>query len=235
MQSDMSESQSITPTILPEIGPEDFLPPLRLWQRLGGLAGVVTVGTALVLIQIVTFDETVKAPIMIRPEGGLRLLEATAAGRVSQIMVRENDQVNIGDAIASLDDTQLQNQAVQLQTSANQIQQQLTQVDYQLQSVQQRTTATNEQIQGSLKATVAELTLAQQQLRERQLVSRAELRESQAEIELAQENVDRYSQLVDQGAIAISQLREWEVALETAISRFEKAKATAQPSQAEIA
>lgn len=235
MQSDIPDSQTITPTILPEIGPEDFLPPLRVWQRLGGLTGVITVGTALVLVQIVTFSETVKAPAMIRPEGDLRLVEATMAGRISEIVVRENDQVNAGDAIAYLDDTQLQNQVIQLQTSSIQIQQQLTQIDNQLQSLQQRTTATTEQIQGNLNATAAELTLAQQELKERQLVNQADLREIQAEINFAQENVERYGQLVDQGAIAISQLREQEVALETAIARFEKAKATSQPRRAEIA
>ncbi len=235
MQTDIPNDQSDSLAILPEIVPEDLLPPLRLWQRLSGLAGVITVGTVFLLCQTVTYNETIKAPVMIRPEGDLRLVEATASGRIRQIMVQENEWINVGDAIAYLDDTQLQNQAVQLQTSAIQIQQQLTQIDNQLQSLQQRTTATAEQIQGNLKATVAELTLAQQELIERQLVNQADLREIQAEIEFAQENTERYSQLVEQGAIAASQLREQEVALETAIARFEKAKATSQPSRAELA
>ncbi|MEA5466242.1 HlyD family secretion protein [Leptothoe sp. PORK10 BA2] len=231
----MSDSQLMAPTNLPEIGPEDFLPPLRVWQRLGGMTGVIAIGTALVLIQTVTFSETVKAPAMIRPEGDLRLVEATAAGRISQIVVRENDQVKAGDAIAYLDDTQLQTKLVQLETSATQNQQQLAQIDNQLRSLEQRITATADQIQGSVNGSTAELTLAQQELAERELVNQADLRELQAEIGLAEENINRYRRLVDQGAIAVSQLREQEVALEMALARLARAQATAQPSRAELA
>ena len=234
MQTHIPDDQSNSLAILPEIVPEDLLPSLRLWQRLGGLVGVITVGTAFVLCQTVTYRETIKAPMMIRPEGDLRVVDATASGRIRQIMVRENDRVNAGDEIAYLDDTRLQNEIRQLQNSEIQIQRQLAQVDNQLQSLSQRMLATANQVQGNLRSTTAELTLAQQQLRERQLVSQAELREIQAEINLAQENVDRYSQLVDQGAIAVTQLREQEVTLETAHARFERAKATAQPNLAEV-
>ncbi|MEL6331925.1 MAG: biotin/lipoyl-binding protein, partial [Cyanobacteria bacterium J06626_26] len=225
---------AINPAALGEVIPSDFLPPIHRWQRLGGAAGVITLGTALVLSQIITFRETVKAPVIVRPQGELRLVEAAAPGRVSQIVVKDNDWVNAGDAIAYLDDTRLQNKAVQLQTSALQTRYQLEQIDHQLQSLEQRQVATRERTQGSLRATTAELTLAQKQLRERQLVNQTDLRQLQTEIDLAQENVNRYQQLVEQGAISISQLREYEVALEAALANFEKASITAEPSQANV-
>lgn len=234
MQTNSPNDPSNSLALLPEIGPEDLLPSLSIWKRLGGIAGVLTIGTVLFLCQTVTYRETIKASAMIRPEGDLRLVEATSEGRIRQIMVRENDRVNVGDAIAHLDDTRLQNQSVQLQTSTIQIQQQLGQVDNQLQSLQQRIAATVDQIQGNLQATTAELALAKQQLKERQLVNQADLRELQAEIDLAQENVTRYRTLAEQGASSFNQLREREVALESALARFEKAKATGQPSRAEI-
>ncbi len=148
--------------------------------------------------------------------------------------MQENERVRAGDAIAYLDDTDLQNQADQLRTSVDQLQQQLIQLDNQLQSLEQRIKATTAQIQGSLRASTAELALAQQQLQENRLVNQADLRQLQAEVNLARETVDSYRQLVDQGAIATSQLREREVALESAQADLEKAKVTAQPSSAEV-
>ena len=136
LQSDVPPP--INPAALGEVIPADFLPPIHRWQRLGGLAGVITLGTALVLSQIITFRETVKAPVIVRPQGELRLVEAAVPGRVSQIVVKENDWVNAGDAIAYLDGTRLQNETVQLQTSALQTRHQLEQIDHQLQSLEQQ-------------------------------------------------------------------------------------------------
>ena len=234
MQDSISTAQPINPAALSEVIPEDFLPPIHRWQRLGGLTGVVTVITALVLSQVVKVRETVKAPVVVRPAGELRLVEATAAGRVSQILVQENDRVNAGDAIAFLNDTDLQTKAAQLRTSTAQVQQQIQQIDSQLQLLNQRIAATTNQIQGQLRATTAELNLVQQQFREDQLIKQADLRQLQAEVKLAQENVERYGQLVDQGAIAISQLREHEVALEAALANLAKAEATAHTSSASV-
>lgn len=234
MQSDLSNVSQINPAALSPAIPMDFLPPMHRWQRLGGLAGVVTVVTALALAQVVTIRETVKAPMVIRPAGELRLVEATASGQVQQILVLENERVQAGEAIAYLDDTRLQNQAEQLRNSATQLQLQLTQLDNQLQAVDQRITATGNQIEGILRARSAELAFAQRQFQESQLVNQADLRQLQAEVDLAEENVGRYRQLVDDGAIAVSQLREREVTLESAQANLEKAQATAQPSSAEI-
>lgn len=234
MQSDTPNIRHVNPAALSAAIPEDFLPPIRRWQRIGGLAGVATVVTALSLAQIITFRETVRAQAVVRPTGELRLVEATASGQIREIIVQENEQVRVGDAIAYLDDTDLQNQASQLRTSVDQLQQQRTQIDNQLQSVEQRITATTAQVQGRLQAGTAELALAQQQLQETRLINQADLRQLEAEVAFAQETVNSYRQLVDQGAIAASQLREQEVALESAQAALEKAKVTAQPSPAEV-
>ncbi|MEO0867294.1 MAG: HlyD family efflux transporter periplasmic adaptor subunit [Cyanobacteria bacterium J06642_11] len=234
MQSEIPNHSPVNPAALSAAIPADFLPPIRRWQRLGGLAGVVSVVTALGLAQVVTFRETVHAPAVIRPTGELRLVEATASGQVREILVQENESVQAGEAIAHLDDTELQNQASQLGTTITQLQQQLIQLNNQLQALEQRTVATTAQIQGSLRASTAELTLAQQQFQESQLVNQADLRQRQAQVRFAQETVDSYRQLVDQGAIATSQLREQEVALESARADLEKAKVTALPSAAEV-
>lgn len=234
MQSDTSNIRPVNPAALSAAIPEDFLPPIRRWQRIGGLAGVTTVVTALTLAQIITFRETVRAQAVVRPMGELRLVEATASGQIREIIVQENERVRVGDTIAYLDDTDLQNQAAQLRTSVAQLQRQRTQIDNQLQAVERRITATTAQVQGRLQAGTAELALAQQQLQETQLVNQADLRQLEAEVEFAQETVNSYRQLVDQGAIAASQLREQEVALESAQAALEKAKVTAQPSPAEV-
>lgn len=234
MQDSVSTTPPINPAALSEVIPEDFLPPIDPWQRLGGLTGVITVAVVLVLSQVVRVKETIKAPVVVRPAGELRLVEATATGRVSKIVIQENDRVNVGDAIAFLDDTDLQTKAIQLRTSTVQIQQQIHQTDNELRLLDQRMAATTNQIQGQLRATTAELSLAQQQFQEDQLTKQADLRQIQAEVKLAQENVDRYRQLVDQGAIAISQLREHEVALESVLVSLAKAEATAHTSSASV-
>jgi len=233
----MSENLSptpINPAALSEVIPHDFLPPVHLWQRLAGLTGVVTVGTALLLSQLVTFKSTVKAPATIRPTGELRLVQAVSDGQVRQIVVSENESVQAGDILAYLDDTRLQTQQTQLEESLTQVQRQLQQVSNQRQALDRQIASVVEASNRTLTAAEAKLSLSERQLSNRQTSTQSDVRELQATVELAQIQVERYRRLVARGAIAASQLEAQEVAFSTAQARLDTALAAADPSEAEV-
>ncbi|MEO0541378.1 MAG: HlyD family efflux transporter periplasmic adaptor subunit [Cyanobacteria bacterium P01_A01_bin.105] len=232
--TDPLSSEPINPAALSEVIPHDFLPPVHRWQRLGGLAGVMTVGAALVLSQVITFKSTVKAPAAIRPTGELRVVQAAAAGQVRQIIVQENDPVQTGDVLAYLDDSRLQSQQTQLEETLTQTQRQLQQVNNQRQAIDRQITATRDETEKTINAAQAQLRLSERQFSNQQTATQADVRGLQAAVDLAQTQVDRYRRLVERGAIAASQLEEKEVILTTAQARLDTALATANPSRAEV-
>ncbi len=63
----------------------------------------------------------------------------------------------------------------------------------------------------------------------------AEVEEVEAAVELAKEEMNRYQQLGNTGAIAILQIREKEQAFKAAVARLERAKAGLNPSDATVA
>ena len=86
----------------------DFLPPISRWSRLGGLA-LVGIFRAARSHSPPCSNTTlpVKAPAVVRPEGDLRIVEATATGQVQQILVAANDNVERGDPLVILDDAEV--------------------------------------------------------------------------------------------------------------------------------
>jgi len=84
------------------------------------------------LSQPFTYSVTVKAPANIRPLGELRIVQAASEGVVKSIEVKENQVVRKGDAIAIIDDSQLQTKKSQLQGNIQQSHLQLAQIDAQI-------------------------------------------------------------------------------------------------------
>ncbi|HEY9608539.1 biotin/lipoyl-binding protein, partial [Allocoleopsis sp.] len=93
-------------------------------------------GGIVALAAVLKYPTTVKAPAMIRPTGELRIVQAATTGKVSRIEVKVYQAVRQGQAIAYLDDSRLQTQKRQLQSSVQQTQRQLEQINAQTQALQ---------------------------------------------------------------------------------------------------
>ncbi|MEH1767737.1 biotin/lipoyl-binding protein [Nostoc sp.] len=108
---------------------DEFLPLISLWTTLGGLFLVSTFGIAVTLAAITKYNVTVKATATVRPYGEIRIVQAKMEGTVQNILVKENQVVKKGDAIAYIDSSQLETKKSQLIGNIQQNQQQAAQLD----------------------------------------------------------------------------------------------------------
>lgn len=223
------ESYEIRPA-----SPEQFLPGFSQLSVWSGLVLLLVFGGTIALAGVLPYKVTVKAVAAIRPTGELRIVQSTTEGMVKQIAVTESQLIRQGDLIAVIDDSRLQTRKMQLQSDIRQTQHQLRQSKARLAALNRQIAAEVEQASHSLAATEAELALYQRTHQDRQRISQAEVREAEATVELAREEVNRYQQLSGTGAISQMQVKEKQASLKTAQARLERVKVGLHPSLAEV-
>lgn len=235
--SKLLHSQSLAPTNpdgLHLAQPSEFLPPVARWTTLGSLVVLAMFGATIALTAVLNYSSTVKAPAMIRPTGELRVIQSPITGRITRIDVKLHQRVKQGQAIAYLEDSRLQTQKRQLQTEIQQIQQQLDQVNAQIKAVQSQIAAEVQINQRAVATAEGELRLSQQQYQERSTTTQAEVREAEASVKVAQEELARYQALANTGAVSQSQIGEKTATVEVALARLQRSKATLNASRATI-
>jgi multidrug efflux pump subunit AcrA (membrane-fusion protein) len=156
---------------LPPVQDNEFLPPISRWTSLGGLFIVGSVGVAITLASVTKYNVTVKAPATVRPTGELRIVQAAAEGPIKTIKVKENQVVREGEAIATIDDSQLQTKKSQLEGNIQQNQLQLTQIAAQLNALQTQRDSESRLMNHLIVAAQADLGRNQQDYRERQITT----------------------------------------------------------------
>lgn len=95
--------------------------------------------------------------------------------------------------------------------------------------------AETDKMQRAIASAKAELKLNQRQYEDSKITTVAEVTEAEAALELAQEELARYQQLANTGAIPQLQLREREAALKTTKARLQRVQTAMNPSNATIA
>ncbi|MGI0483875.1 HlyD family secretion protein [Pantanalinema rosaneae CENA516] len=229
-----AQATIINPDGLAPVQPNEFLPPIGRWSIFGGIVMLISFAGAIGLAAILKYPTTVQAPAVIRPQGELRLVQAAATGTVNRIDVKLNQSVQQGQAIATLNDSRLQTQKRQLASSIQQVQRQLEQLKAQIAAVQTQITAEQQAVQRVVAAAEAELRLNQRQHQDQRVTTQAEVREAEAAVKLAKEELARYQELANTGAVAQLQISEKEATLEAALARLQRTRASLNPSTATI-
>lgn len=223
------------PALVRPIRSDEFLPPISLWTTLGGLFLVGTVGTAFALAAFVQYKVTVKAAASVRPAGEVRIVQAESAGTVKRILVKENSSVKTGDAIATVDDSQLQTKKNQLVGNIQNNQLQLAQIDAQMLSLNNQRDFELSLMNHNIASAQAELQRNQREYKERQITTETQVQEALAAMELAKAQMEQYQQLASTGAVPQLQIKEKEQSFIAAQAKLEGAKATLNPSAAAVA
>lgn len=214
--------------------PTDFLPPVSRWITFGGVFLFSTVIALLGTVTVTPYRIMVKAPARVRPQGGIQIVQSTAAGKVKNIQVTNNRVVKKDDILIVLDDSELIIQKNQLHSKIAKDNLKLVQTKAQIKAIEQKIIAETNKIDSVVASTEVELSRQQRQYQDRQIITTAEVAEAEAALKLAKEKYYRYQQLADTGAISLLQFQEQEAAWETAIARLNKVKAALNPSQANI-
>ncbi len=222
------------PDLLRPVKSDEFLPPISLWTTLGGLFLVGTVGVAIILTAVTKYNITVKAPATVRPSGEVRIVQAATEGTVKSILVKENMVVKQGDAIAHIDDSQLQTKKSQLQGNIQNSQLQLSNIAAQISALDAQRDSEFRLMNRNIASAQADLSRNQRDYKDRQVTTQTEVQEAEAALALAQAQMKQYQQLANTGAIATLQITEKEEAFKAAQARLERAKASLNPSGASV-
>ncbi|WP_375477485.1 HlyD family efflux transporter periplasmic adaptor subunit [uncultured Nostoc sp.] len=222
------------PDFLRPVESDEYLPPISIWTRLGGLFLIGSVGAAFGLASVIQYNIVVKADGTVRPTGEIRLVQAAAEGTVRSIRVKENQVVKRGDEIALLYDTQLQSKKSQIAGNIRQNHLQRTQIDAQLRALQTQITAESNSMGQAIISAQADLSRNQRDYGDKRITTKAEVDEVEASVELAKEELKRYQQLADTGAIAALQIKEKEQAFKAALARLEGIKTGLNPTSANV-
>lgn len=212
----------------------ELMPSLSRWATLTGLFIVGSIGATVAIASVAKYNVAVKAAATVRPAGELRIVQAELEGKIDQIVVQENDEVRQGDAIAYLDDTKLQIQKSQLQSSIQQNQLQLSQVESQVRFLNLQMLAEEQSTDKSIAAAESEVVRAQRERLEKSQIAQAEFAEAQVALAQAEDDRDRHRPLLEAGAIARSVFQEKETAVSTARARLERSQAAVDPSAASV-
>lgn len=232
---DSLDSYETNPRLLPSVKPEEFLPSVSRWIIVGGLVLLNGFSMALILASLLQYKVTVKANAIVRPAGELRIVQALTEGYVKNLAVEPNQLVNQGDVIAYLDDSRLQTKKSQLQSNIQLYQLQLNQINAQLFALESQIQAETVKLKRSIAGATASLSLSLRNWQNQQIATAAEVKEAEAAVQLAQDELKRYQQLSDSGAVSKLQVKAKETALQTVTARLEKVRAYLNPSNAEVA
>ncbi|WP_442946203.1 HlyD family efflux transporter periplasmic adaptor subunit [Nostoc sp. 'Peltigera membranacea cyanobiont' 232] len=204
---------------------DEFLPPISLWTTLGGLFLVSTFGIAVVLAAFTKYDVTVKAAATVRPYGEIRIVQAAMEGTVQNILVKENQVLKKGDAIAYIDSSQLQTKKSQLIGNIQQNQQQVAQLDAQIRALDGQIAAENNRSDRTVASAKADMNRTQRDYQDRKVTANSDVQEAEANIKIAEDELQK-AQADLQSAQANT--RATEAALKAAIVKRDRYKTIAQ-------
>ncbi|OUL26072.1 HlyD family secretion protein [Nostoc sp. T09] len=224
-----------SPDLIRPISSDQFLPPISLWTILGGFFLIGTMSAAVILAALTRYNVTVKALATVRPAGDVRLVQATSEGIVKSIVVKENQVVSQGDAIAYIDSSQLETKKSQIIHTIRQNNLQVLQIAAQIKALQTQITAESNSMQRAIASAQADLSRNQRDYQDQKITTQTQVQEAEASLELAREEMKRYQQLGNTGAIATLQIKEKEQTFKAAMARLERAKAGLNPSNATVA
>ena len=249
--------------ILEPVDENDFMPSVSLWTRLGGMFLVGSVGIAIALAGFTPYRVTVKANSTIRPDDKIKLVQAETSGTIVSLPARENQAIEQGDVIATIDNSALQTEVSLLQSQIQQGKLQQQQLFAQTSAIERQIIAERERIQNGIAEAELELNRASRDHRDRLIttsaqveearanhgLARAELTQAQAEFQSvratlesqkaamksAKSKLDRYRAIAASGALSRDLLDEADLNYQQLKQQVEAQKATVQRHQGAIA
>ena len=184
---------------------DDFLPPLGGWSRRLGTRLAAITGLSAVVMTVLPWQETVRAQGVVRPTGENTVVQSERGGTVLEVLVKPNQMVRAGQAIARLDDRPWRDQQRQLQGELLKLELQRRQAGLQLEALNLQTGASSQLAGAQVEA------------------SRRDVDKASSTVAFHQQEVDRYESLMASGAVARALVDEKRAQLQLSRSELQKA------------
>ena len=229
-----AEQHDSNPALLHVATPDEFFPQVSSWSRVGGAILVIAFFALLLLSSVLRYKVTIQAQAAIRPAGELRIVQAQVQGPIQEILVTQDQSVEEGSVIAYVDDSHLRTEQSKLQTAIENASLQVVQLQAQLTALDRQIAAEQDLLERRQSTAQAELRLREREREQLLTTTAADVREAQAQVDLAREELLRFRSLADQGVVSDLELREREVKLNSAEAQLSRVEAALNPSKAEI-
>ncbi|MEH2242818.1 HlyD family secretion protein [Nostoc sp.] len=244
---------------LPLVQDNEFLPPISRWTTFGGLIILFVLSLAVPVAALVKYKVTVKGQAVVRTTGELPIVQAATEGQVMQIYVKENQTLQKGDIIATIDDSRLQTKKNELQTNIQQARLQLIQTVPQINALDNQIQAESDRTNRTIASAKAELKGRDRDHQDKKITTITELQEAEANIKMAQEELyageaqlqsalanlhateaalgaatskqNRYESAATQGALSRDQVEEVQLAVKQQQQAVQAQKATYQAQE----
>ncbi len=219
------------------------------WLVWGGISVLTMIILAIPATAILKYKTVVRARAIVRPAEELHQVRAAVEGQVGEILVEEGQEVERGQAIATVDVTRSKIEQNQLNKSIEQQKLQLERLNAQIASLaNQIIIAKTKSNSSEIAAAKSELESIRRNYRDPNYGSTAEVEKFQKDFKAIEANLNatkakynRYKSIAEAGAITAVQLSEAQSAvsqqeqeLEAARSQLERATATANPTTADL-
>jgi hemolysin D len=234
-------------------GTEELLDALpRLWTR--GLLYVL-LGFAVLVLPWATLskvDETGTARGRIEPQGATQKLDAQASGSVKAVNVKEGDPVKAGQILLELESDIVQTELQQVETKLSGLQYQRSQLDILKNQLQLTLNVQEQQNQSQALEKISQVNQAKQnldakestynlqKLEKQALVSQAQQqikttqddeKSAQSRLSIDSKQVERFSQLVNKGAVSATQIDQLRKEEEESKRVYKKAESDIKQAQ----
>jgi len=229
-----AEQHDPNPALLHVATPDEFFPQVSSWSRVGGAILVITFFALLLLCGVLRYKVTVRAQAAIRPAGELRIVQAQVEGPILEILVTQDQRVEEGSVVAYVDDSHLRTEQSKLQTVIENASLQLVQMQAQLTALDRQLAAEQDLLERRQSTAQAELRLRERERQQLLATTAADVREAQAEVGLAREELLRFRSLAERGVVSQQELREQEVKLNSTEAQLSRVQAALNPSAANI-
>ena len=124
---------------------------------------------------------------MVRPSGEVKLVQAHTDGTIIKIDIKENQTVNQGQSLVTLDASRFKTRKVQLHWSLRQNLLQIQQISTQLQNLNLQISAEKDRINRVVAASEADYLRVEKEYGERSLAVKAQVNEAKANVQVAEE------------------------------------------------
>jgi membrane fusion protein (multidrug efflux system) len=174
----------------------------RALMIIGGVAGVVVLGTLLYLVFTVGKETTDDAQV----DADVVPLAPHVGGQVAAVPISENQTVKKGDVLLQIDDRDYQAKVTQAEAELDSVRAQAQAADAQVSIAEAAARGTLTQAEANLIGSNRSVSGSRAQLEQ----ARATLASRQADLKLAQANMDRARELQKANAIPQQQFDQWQ-------------------------
>lgn len=226
--------QAASEIVIP-LGNDEYLPALSRWTTLGGLVLLAALAGGVGLAAVTPSPVVVRSPAIVRPQGELRVVQATADGIIQSIQVEQGQDLKAGQTLAILDDRQLQTRQRQLEGSIQQNQMQLQQLQVQIGNLAAQKLAEQSLTERGIAAAQAELRRVERERLDREAIAQKEVQEAEALAAAAEAEAEAYQEAAEAGVLPRIQAENKRQSYLAAQARLERVQTGLNPDRSSIA